>query len=62
MWFWAAETKHVDVLAGDRANNLGSRDEDPAFWRQDHNVGEGGAVGRTASCWPKHDRNLRDST
>ena len=36
----AAEPQHVDVLAGDRANDVGSGDEDPAFGSQDHNVGE----------------------
>jgi hypothetical protein len=62
MWFWPTETKHVDVFTGDRTNNLGSGDEDPAFRRKDHDVSEGRTICGTARCGSKYDRDLGDST
>ena len=56
----AAEPQHVDVLAGDRANDVGSGDEDPAFGSQDHNVGERRPVRRATSREAQHDGDLRN--
>ena len=55
-----AEAQHVDVLAGDRADDVGSGHEDAALGAEDDHVGEGGAVGRAAGGGTEDDRDLRD--
>ena len=55
-----AEAQHVDVLAGDRADDVGAGDEDAALGAEDHDVGERRAVGRAAGGRAEHDRDLRD--
>ena len=56
----AAERRHVDVLAGDTAHDVGSGDEHPAVRRHHDDVGQrrpvGGAAGREAD----DHRDLRD--
>ena len=56
----AAEAQHVDVLAGDRADDVGAGDEDPALGAEDHDVGQRRAVRRAAGGRAEHDRDLRD--
>ena len=56
----SAEAQHVDVLAGDRADHVGAGHEDPALGAEDHDVGQGGAVGRAAGGRAEHDGDLRD--
>ena len=55
-----AEAKHVDVLAGDRADDVGAGDEDPALRPEDHRVGQRRTVGGTAGGGAEHDGDLRD--
>ena len=57
-----AERRHVDVLTGDAAHDVGSGDEDPALGSHDDDVGERGAVGRAARGESDDDRDLRDVT
>ena len=56
----AAEPQHVDVLAGHRADHVGTGHEDPSLGAQDHQVGERRSVRRPARGRPQHDRDLRD--
>ena len=53
----AAEAQHVDVLAGDRADDVRAGDEDAALRGEDHDVGErrtvGGAAGGRARARPR---------
>ena len=56
----AAEAQHVDVLAGDRADDVGAGDEDAALGAEDDHVGEGGTVGGAAGGGAEHDGDLRD--
>ena len=56
----AAEPQHVDVLAGHRADDVGSGDEDPALGAEDDHVGQRRAVRRAAGRRAEHDRDLRD--
>ena len=56
----AAEPQHVDVLAGDRADHVGTGHEDPALGAEDHDVGQRRAVRRAAGRRAEHDRDLRD--
>ena len=55
-----AEAQHVDVLAGDRADDVRAGHEDPALGAEDDDVGERGAVRRAAGRRAEHDRDLRD--
>ena len=55
----AAEGFHVDVLAGDRADDVRSGDEHAAAGRHDHDVGERRAVSGAAGRRAEHDRDLR---
>ena len=55
-----AEAQHVDVLAGDRADDVGTGDEDPALGTEDDDVGEGRAVRRAAGGRAEHHGDLRD--
>ena len=54
-----AETLHVDLLTGDRPDHLGSGDEDPTLGPEDDDVGESGAVRRSARGGAEHDGDLR---
>ena len=56
----AAEPQRVDVLAGDRAHDVGAGDEDPALRAEDDDVGERRAVRRAAGRRAEHHRDLRD--
>jgi hypothetical protein len=56
----AAETQHVDVLAGDRPDDVRAGDEDPSLGPEDDDVGERRAVRRAARRRAEHDRDLRD--
>ncbi len=60
MGLGAAEAQHVDVLAGDRADDVRTGDEHPALGAEDHDVGERGTVGRAASGRAEDHRDLRD--
>ena len=55
----AAEPGHVHILAGDAANHVGAGDEDAALLGQDHQVGQRGTVGGTASGSTEHHGDLR---
>ena len=57
-----AERRHVDVLAGDTAHDVGAGDENPALGSHDDDVGERGAVGGAARGEADDDRDLRDIT
>ena len=54
-----AEALHVDLLARDGADDLGTGDEDPALRSEDDDVRERGAVRRSARRGAEHDGNLR---
>ena len=56
----AAERRHVDVLAGDTAHDVGSGDEHPAVRRHHDDVGQRGPVSRAARGEADDDRDLRD--
>ena len=56
----AAEAQRVDVLAGHRAHDVGTGDEDPALGAEDHDVGQRRAVRRAAGGRAEHHRDLRD--
>ena len=56
----AAEGGHVDVLAGDAADDVGAGDEHPALGRHDDDVGQCGAVGGAAGGEADDDGDLRD--
>ena len=55
----AAETLHVDVLAGDAAHHIGAGDEDAAGRAHDDDVGECRTVGRATGGRPEYHRDLR---
>ncbi len=55
----AAEPLHVDVLAGDRADDLRTGDEDAAGRAEDDDVGERRSVGGAAGCGAEHHGDLR---
>ena len=54
-----AQALHVDLLARDGADDLGTGDENPALRAEDDDVGERGAVRRSARCRAEDDRDLR---
>ena len=56
----AAEPHHVDVLAGDGADDVRTGDEDPAVGTEDDDVGQRRTVGRAAGGRAEHDGDLRD--
>ena len=56
----AAEGGHVDVLAGDAADHVGSGDEHPALGRHDDDVGQCRAVGGATRGEADDDGDLRD--
>ncbi len=58
----AAEALHVDVFAGDRANDVGSGDEDPTVGTEDDDVGERRTVCRATGGGAEHDGDLRDAS
>ena len=58
----AAERRHVDVLAGDAAHDVGSGDEHPAVRRHHDDVGQRGPVGGAARGEADDHRDLRDVT
>ncbi len=55
-----AERRHVDVLAGDAAHDVGAGDEHPALRRHDDDVGQRGTVGGAAGGEADDHRDLRD--
>ncbi len=55
----AAQPLHVDLLAGDTADDLRAGHEDPAGRTHDHDVGQRRAVGRPAGRGTEHHRDLR---
>ena len=57
----AAEGLHVDLLAGDTADHVGSGDEHASLGRHDHDVGQRGAVRRAAGGEAEDDGNLGDA-
>ena len=56
----SAEPQHVDVLAGDGPDHVGTGHEDAALRPEDHHVGQSRTVGRTAGGRAEHHRDLRD--
>jgi hypothetical protein len=56
----STEAQHVDVLAGDRPDDVRAGDEDPALGAEDHDVGQRRPVGRAAGSRAEHDGDLRD--
>jgi len=56
----AAEALHVDLLAGDAADDVGAGDEDPPGRRQDDHIGQCGTVRGAAGRRAEHHGYLRD--
>src|SRR3546814_15850042 len=54
------EARHVDVLAGHRADHVRAGDEDAALRAEDHDVGQGRTIGGSARGRAEHDGDLRD--
>ncbi len=55
-----AEPQHVDVLTGDRADDVRPGHEDAALRAEDHDVGERRTVRRATRGGAEHDGDLRD--